>query len=55
MNLMKFVVGCDLEEFKKYCRSAGMHDYFRESESLTSHSDNLVQLKSALSRETHPT
>jgi len=29
MNLMRFVVGCDLEEFKKYYRSAGMHDYFR--------------------------
>jgi GNAT superfamily N-acetyltransferase len=29
-DLIRFVVGCDLEEFKRYYRTAGLHDYFRE-------------------------
>jgi GNAT superfamily N-acetyltransferase len=26
---MRFVVGCDLEEFKRYYRSAALHNYFK--------------------------
>ena len=29
VELVRFVVGCDLEEFKRYYRSAGLHDYYK--------------------------
>jgi len=29
VELVRFVVGCDLEEFKRYYKTAGLHDYYK--------------------------